>query len=106
MLQHIAADTDGKYYRATSADSLQKVFTDLESLHHGEARTTVHHTYTPYARPFAIVLAISVLLLILLTVRWERRGFALPSARIHRRHVIMRDVFAIMASVLIGWSIT
>ena len=55
-LQKIANETWGKYYRADSKQTLQKIFSDIETLEKKEIETQEFHSYQPDDTLFIILL--------------------------------------------------
>ena len=68
-LSEIAAKTGGKYYRATSNESLQNVYNEINSLEKSTVKTNKIYNYEEYFRVFLWVAII--FLLIDAILRWR-----------------------------------
>lgn len=67
-LENIASFTGGKYFRATSNSSLERVYNEIDELEKSDIKTSNHYSYTEYFRYF-LGIAIVILLLDAL-LRW------------------------------------
>ena len=61
LLQQIAADTDGKYFRATDNEKLEEIYEEIDSLEKTEIEEFRYYNYDEKYRPF-ILLAGALLL--------------------------------------------
>jgi len=76
LLQKIALETGGKYYRATESDiELDKIYEDISSMEKKELKST---TYVKYENRYQIFALISILLLLADMVISERKGVYIP----------------------------
>lgn len=66
LLQQIADDTGGKYYRATDEESLQAIYTEIDALEKTEIQVTTFKRYSEEFRPFLIFAMIVFFLEVLL----------------------------------------
>ncbi|MEN0057792.1 MAG: VWA domain-containing protein [Bdellovibrio sp.] len=73
LLKRMAADTNGKYYRATNEGALQKVFEDIDSLEKTKIDVNKFTNYTEEFPPFLVAALWLYLLAILLGRTWLRR---------------------------------
>jgi len=73
LLREIAEGTDGRYFRATDADTLAQVFATIDSLETSEIRSRVRMLYTELF-PYVVLPAIVLLMLerLLLATRLRR----------------------------------
>lgn len=62
ILQDIAKTTDGKYFRATSTENLEKVYDEINQLEKTDLKTTTLYNYTEYFRVF-LWIALGILLI-------------------------------------------
>ena len=72
-LKAIAETTDGEYFRATSARSLQQIFDTIDTLEKSEAEITERSKPQEWYRWALVPAAIALLLHLLLTTSWLRR---------------------------------
>jgi len=68
LLQNIATETGGKYFRATDNNSLTKIYNDINQLEKSKVEVTTFHRYTEKFYPF--IFAAMALLLIELVLRY------------------------------------
>ncbi|HSV11201.1 MAG TPA: VWA domain-containing protein [Hanamia sp.] len=68
LLQNIAAETGGKYFRATDNSSLTKIYNDINQLEKSKVEVTTFHRYTEKFYPF--IFAAMALLLIEIVLRY------------------------------------
>lgn len=68
LLENIASQTGGKYFRATDNNSLEKIYNDINRLEKSKVEVTTFHRYTE--KFYAFVLAAMALLLIELILRY------------------------------------
>ncbi|MGN6533660.1 MAG: vWA domain-containing protein [Ginsengibacter sp.] len=68
LLQNIAAETGGKYFRATDNSSLAKIYNDINQLEKSKVEVTTFHRYTEKFYPF--IFAAMALLLIEIILRY------------------------------------
>lgn len=74
LLQQIAADTDGKYFRATDNEKLEEIYAEIDSLEKTEIEEFRYYNYDEKFRPF--VLLAGALLLFEIILRYSLfRGF-------------------------------
>ncbi len=74
LLQQIAADTDGRYFRATDNEKLEEIYEEIDSLEKTEIEEFRYYNYDEKYRPFALLAG--VLLLFELILRYTVfRGF-------------------------------
>ncbi|MBE7641304.1 VWA domain-containing protein [Salegentibacter sp. BLCTC] len=74
LLQQIAADTGGEYFRATNNEKLEEIYEEIDSLEKSEIEEFRYYNYTEKFRPYAL-LALG-LLLFEITLRYTVfRGF-------------------------------
>lgn len=74
LLQQIAADTDGKYFRATDNEKLQEIYEEIDGLEKTEIEEFRYYNYDEKFRPF--VLLAGALLLFEIILRYSLfRGF-------------------------------
>ncbi|SHG64599.1 Ca-activated chloride channel family protein [Salegentibacter echinorum] len=62
LLQQIAADTGGKYFRATNNEKLEEIYEEIDSLEKSEIEEFRYYNYDEKFRPFAL-LALGLLML-------------------------------------------
>lgn len=62
LLQDIAKETDGKYFRATSTSKLEEIYEEINKLEKTEIEETKYTNYEERYRPFAIWAGILLLL--------------------------------------------
>ncbi len=62
LLQNIANETGGKYFRATDNQSLEKIYTDINKLEKSKVQVTTFHRFTERFYPL-VFLAIALLLI-------------------------------------------
>ena len=67
MLKEIAAETGGKYFRATNNDKLAQIYEEINKLEKTEIEETKYYNYDEKYRP--LVLLAGLLLLIELLLR-------------------------------------
>ena len=72
-LKAIAEKTDGEYFRATSARSLQQIFDTIDTLEKSEAEITERSKPQEWFRWALVPGALALLLHLLLTTSWLRR---------------------------------
>jgi len=68
LLQNIATETGGKYFRATDNQSLEKIYSDINQLEKSKVEVTSFHRYTEKFYPF--IFAAMALLLIEIVLRY------------------------------------
>jgi Ca-activated chloride channel family protein len=68
LLQNIAQETGGKYFRATDNNSLAKIYNDINQLEKSKVEVTSFHRYTEKFYPF--IFAAMALLLIEIVLRY------------------------------------
>lgn len=68
LLQNIAQETGGKYFRATDNQSLEKIYSDINQLEKSKVEVTSFHRYTEKFYPF--IFAAMALLLIEIVLRY------------------------------------
>jgi Ca-activated chloride channel family protein len=68
LLQNIATETGGKYFRATDNNSLTKIYNDINQLEKSKVEVTSFHRYTEKFYPF--IFAAMALLLIEIVLRY------------------------------------
>ena len=68
LLQNIAQETGGKYFRATDNNSLAKIYSDINQLEKSKVEVTSFHRYTEKFYPF--IFAAMALLLIEIVLRY------------------------------------
>lgn len=74
LLQQIAADTDGRYFRATDNEKLEEIYEEIDSLEKTEIEEFRYYNYDEKYRPFALLAG--ALLLFELILRYTVfRGF-------------------------------
>lgn len=61
LLKQIAADTGGKYFRATNNEKLEEIYEEIDSLEKSEIEEFRYYNYAEKFRPFAL-LALSLLM--------------------------------------------
>jgi len=66
LLQEIADDTGGKYYRATDLETLQRIYDEINTLEKTEMQITSIRRYSEEFRPFLLIAVIALLLEVLL----------------------------------------
>lgn len=66
LLTQIAFTTNGRYFRATTSEELQKIYGIIDELEKTEIETTVIKTYTEKFRFFGLIAAVLLLLELLL----------------------------------------
>lgn len=62
LLQQIAADTGGKYFRATNNEKLEEIYEEIDSLEKSEIEEFRYYNYDEKFKPFAL-LALGLLML-------------------------------------------
>ncbi|MFH1824647.1 MAG: VWA domain-containing protein [Candidatus Firestonebacteria bacterium] len=76
LLQKIALETGGKYYRATESEmELDRIYEDISNMEKKELKST---TYIKYENRYQIFVLFSVLLLLTEMIISERKGIWLP----------------------------
>lgn len=73
LLSRMAADTGGKYYRATREDSLQKVFSDIDSLEKTKIDVNKFTRYSEKFPPYLMTALILYFISLFLGRSWLRR---------------------------------
>jgi Ca-activated chloride channel family protein len=68
LLQNIATQTGGKYFRATDNRSLEKIYSDINKLEKSKVEISTYHRYTEKFYPF--IFAAMALLLIEIILRY------------------------------------
>jgi Ca-activated chloride channel family protein len=66
LLQKIAQNTNGKYFRATGNESLKKVYEEIDKLEKTRFEESIYNRYSEEFLPFALVAALLLLIEILL----------------------------------------
>ncbi len=61
LLQQIAADTGGEYFRATNNEKLEEIYEEIDSLEKSEIEEFRYYNYTEKFRPY-VLLALGLLL--------------------------------------------
>ena len=69
----MAAETGGKYYRATTEGALKKVFNDIDSLEKTKIDVNKFTNYTEKYPPYLVTAIILYLAALLLGRSWLRR---------------------------------
>lgn len=73
LLNRMAADTGGKFYRATNENALKKIFNDIDSLEKTKIDVNKYTNYTEQFPPYLIAALILYLSALLLGKSWLRR---------------------------------
>lgn len=73
LLNRMAQETGGKYYRATNEGALKKIFKDIDSLEKTKIDVNKYTNYSERFPPFLITALILYLLALLLGKSWLRR---------------------------------
>jgi Ca-activated chloride channel family protein len=73
LLSRMAAETGGKYYRATTEGALKKVFNDIDSLEKTKIDVNKFTNYTEKYPPYLVTAIILYLAALLLGRSWLRR---------------------------------
>jgi Ca-activated chloride channel homolog len=73
LLETIAAETGGKYFRAKNRPELEQIYTDIDSLEKSDIKTTVFNKKEYAFAPIAAAALILLLLSWLLQYTWLRR---------------------------------
>lgn len=73
LLSRMAAETGGKYYRATTEGALKKVFNDIDSLEKTKIDVNKFTNYTEKYPPYLVTAIILYLVALLLGRSWLRR---------------------------------
>ena len=74
LMKSIAKKTDGKYYRATSTNSLKQIYEEINNLETSKIEELKFYNYKELFRPFAIA-AFALLLVEILLRRTIFRSF-------------------------------
>lgn len=74
LLQQIASDTGGKYFRATNNEKLEEIYEEIDSLEKSEIEEFRYYNYSEKFRPYAL-LAMGLLLFEVLLRYTVFRGF-------------------------------
>ncbi|MBZ9730271.1 VWA domain-containing protein [Salegentibacter sp. JZCK2] len=74
LLQQIAADTGGKYFRATNNETLEEIYEEIDSLEKSEIEEFRYYNYSEKFRPYAL-LALGLLLFEVILRYTVFRGF-------------------------------
>ncbi|MBI6120420.1 vWA domain-containing protein [Salegentibacter maritimus] len=74
LLQQIAADTGGEYFRATNNEKLEEIYEEIDSLEKSEIEEFRYYNYTEKFRPYAL-LALGLLLFEIILRYTVFRGF-------------------------------
>lgn len=74
LLQQIASDTGGKYFRATNNEKLEEIYEEIDSLEKSEIEEFRYYNYTEKFRPYAL-LALGLLLFEVILRYTLFRGF-------------------------------
>lgn len=69
VLTQIASETGGKYFRATSNDSLEKIYEEINQFEKSDVRTNKLYDYQEYFRVFLLVALVTLIVDALL--RWR-----------------------------------
>jgi len=73
LLKRMASDTGGKFYRATSGDALQRIFSDIDTLEKTKIDVNKFTNYTEQFPPYLVTALILYLAGLLLGRSWLRR---------------------------------
>ncbi|MGZ3772749.1 MAG: vWA domain-containing protein [Pseudobdellovibrionaceae bacterium] len=73
LLNRMATETNGKYYRATNGDALRKIFKDINSLEKTKIDVNKYTNYTEQFPPFLVTALLLYLAAWLLGRSWLRR---------------------------------
>lgn len=74
LLQQIAADTGGEYFRATNNEKLEEIYEEIDSLEKSEIEEFRYYNYTEKFRPYTL-LALGLLLFEIILRYTVFRGF-------------------------------
>ncbi len=70
LLKKIAAETGGKYFRATDNRKLQKIYKEIDKLEKTEIKETKYYNYKELYRPLILISVILISLIGLLRYTW------------------------------------
>ncbi|MGZ3769528.1 MAG: vWA domain-containing protein [Bdellovibrio sp.] len=73
LLNRMAKETNGKYYRATNGDALRKIFKDIDALEKTKIDVNKYTNYTEQFPPYLLIALILYLVSLLLGKSWLRR---------------------------------
>lgn len=73
LLNRMASETGGKFYRATNGDALKKIFKDIDSLEKTKIDVNKYTNYTEQFPPYLVTALILYLIALLLGKSWLRR---------------------------------
>ena len=74
LLERMASETSGKYYRATTDDALRKIFDDIDNLEKSKIDVNKFTNYTEEFPPYLVLAIILYISGILLGRSWLRRA--------------------------------